>query len=258
MERSTSCTRDDFSRAWTARAAQSGRQLFFFCPDVTDASTLKRVQQFIDHGYGVTVFGFRRERYNIGYQPAWPHVPLGLTTDGKLRHRMPRPARRPADDLRPPLPVQGRVGVLCPQHRSAAARHVGATARAGEGADRLRGARHPADPDAPRPGSHAAARHRAVLPAPREGAGAVFARIPSRLLRSGPEIPRSLVPAREQAASFDRQHRPAGAADPFAAKPAAVGGRLFRPDPRRADVRADDTARRKACKAASSSRSAAC
>src|SRR5215472_10464477 len=80
--------RDDLAKSWMARAAQSGKQLFFFCPDVTDASTLKRVQQFIDHGYGVTVFGFRRERYNMDYEPAWPHVPLGLTADGKYWHRM--------------------------------------------------------------------------------------------------------------------------------------------------------------------------
>lgn len=64
------------------------RELLFFCPDVTDASTLKRVQQFIDHGYNVTVFGFRRQRYNSGYQPPWPHVPLGLTTDGRYGQRL--------------------------------------------------------------------------------------------------------------------------------------------------------------------------
>jgi succinoglycan biosynthesis protein ExoL len=81
-------TRDDFSTAWTARATRSGRRLFFFCPDVTDASTLKRAQQFIDHGYGVTVFGFRRARYNMGYKPTWPHVPLGHTADGKYWHRI--------------------------------------------------------------------------------------------------------------------------------------------------------------------------
>ena len=80
--------RDDFAKSWMARAAQSGKQLFFFCPDVTDASTLKRAQQFIDHGYGVTVFGFRRERSNMDYQPAWPHVPLGLTADGRYWHRI--------------------------------------------------------------------------------------------------------------------------------------------------------------------------
>ena len=47
--------------------------LSFFCPDVTDASTLKRVQQFMDFGYSVTVFGFRRERYDTDYQPPWPN-----------------------------------------------------------------------------------------------------------------------------------------------------------------------------------------
>ena len=62
--------------------------LAFFCPDVTDASTLKRVQQFIDFGYSVTVFGFRRERYNTDYQPPWPNVPLGFTTDLKYWHRL--------------------------------------------------------------------------------------------------------------------------------------------------------------------------
>jgi succinoglycan biosynthesis protein ExoL len=73
----------------SVRAANAdGRELLFFCPDVTDASTLKRVQQFIDHGYRVTVFGFRRHRYNSAYQPPWPHVPLGLTSDGRYGQRL--------------------------------------------------------------------------------------------------------------------------------------------------------------------------
>src|SRR4029077_16067230 len=63
-------------------------ELLFFCPDVTDASTLKRVQQFMDFGYRVTVFGFRRERYNTAYQPPWPNIPLGFTTDGRYWHRV--------------------------------------------------------------------------------------------------------------------------------------------------------------------------
>jgi succinoglycan biosynthesis protein ExoL len=66
----------------------SGTELLFFCPDVTDASTLKRVQQFMDFGYRVTVFGFRRERYNTAYQPPWPNVPLGFTTDARYWHRL--------------------------------------------------------------------------------------------------------------------------------------------------------------------------
>ena len=43
------------------------RRLAFFCPDVTEASTLTRARQFIDQGYEVTVFGFRRARYNSEY-----------------------------------------------------------------------------------------------------------------------------------------------------------------------------------------------
>src|SRR3984893_7933720 len=65
-----------------------GSELLFFCPDVTDASTLKRVQQFMDFGYRVTVFGFRRERYNTAYQPPWPNIPLGFTTDARYWHRV--------------------------------------------------------------------------------------------------------------------------------------------------------------------------
>ena len=78
-------TRDDGVAA--ARVAQNAA-LAFFCPDVTDASTLKRVQQFMDFGYRVTVFGFRRERYNTDYQPPWPNVPLGFTTDARYWHRL--------------------------------------------------------------------------------------------------------------------------------------------------------------------------
>ena len=81
---------DDMTRdagVASARDAQNAA-LSFFCPDVTDASTLKRVQQFMDFGYSVTVFGFRRERYNTDYQPPWPNVPLGFTTDAKYWHRL--------------------------------------------------------------------------------------------------------------------------------------------------------------------------
>src|SRR5258708_5432176 len=65
-----------------------GTELLFFCPDVTDASTLKRVQQFMDFGYRVTVFGFRRFRYNTAYQPPWPNVALGFTTDARYWQRV--------------------------------------------------------------------------------------------------------------------------------------------------------------------------
>lgn len=89
MHGSIDLSEDDLATTEDVRvAAGKKRELLFFCPDVTDASTLKRVQQFIDNGYDVTVFGFRRERYNNGYQPPWPHVPLGLTTDGRYGQRV--------------------------------------------------------------------------------------------------------------------------------------------------------------------------
>lgn len=94
MSRSTELEKDAiaFSTAGDAvdarPAGDKRRRLVFFCPDVTDASTLKRVQQFVDHGYSVTVFGFRRHRYNTAYQPTWPCVPLGLTSDGRYLQRL--------------------------------------------------------------------------------------------------------------------------------------------------------------------------
>ncbi len=68
--------------------ARDDRDLIFFCPDVTDATTIKRVRQFQDQGYPVTVFGFRRERYNRDYAPSWPYVPLGATSDGRYGQRL--------------------------------------------------------------------------------------------------------------------------------------------------------------------------
>ncbi len=68
--------------------AKGDHELIFFCPDITDATTLKRVQQFQDHGYPVTVFGFRRDRYNRDYAPSWPYVPLGATADGRYGQRL--------------------------------------------------------------------------------------------------------------------------------------------------------------------------
>src|SRR5512132_3878058 len=86
---------DDMTRdAGDASARDAGNAaLSFFCPDVTDASTLKRVQQFMDFGYSVTVFGFRRERYNTAYQPPWPNVALGFTTDARYGQRIRALAR---------------------------------------------------------------------------------------------------------------------------------------------------------------------
>ncbi len=62
--------------------------LIYFTPDVTDAVTIKRVQEFLDHGCRLLVIGFRRERINRGYAPTWPHVLLGHTRDGRYGQRL--------------------------------------------------------------------------------------------------------------------------------------------------------------------------
>ena len=79
---------DDIPLAASDTRGGECANLLFFCPDVTDASTVKRVQQFMDFGFRVTVFGFRRERYNTAYQPPWPNVPLGFTSDAKYWQRL--------------------------------------------------------------------------------------------------------------------------------------------------------------------------
>ncbi len=62
--------------------------LIYFTPDVTDAVTIKRVQEFLDQGCRLLVIGFRRERVNRGYAPTWPHVLLGQTRDGRYGQRL--------------------------------------------------------------------------------------------------------------------------------------------------------------------------
>lgn len=63
-------------------------RLVFFAPDISDVSTIKRAQAFLDEGFGVTVVGFRRDRYNRDYRPPWPFILLGRTADGRYGHRL--------------------------------------------------------------------------------------------------------------------------------------------------------------------------
>ena len=140
---------DDMPLDAAAARDASTSTLLFFCPDVTDASTLKRVQQFMDFGYRVTVFGFRRERYNTDYQPPWPNVPLGFTTDGRYWQRLSALAARHSRRCSPTAAALAqRFDLLRPQYRPAPAGAAGASDRLLARADRLRGARHSAHPDA--------------------------------------------------------------------------------------------------------------
>jgi len=64
------------------------RRVVFFSPDVTDVSTIKRADEFIDNGFSLTVLGFRRSRYNRDYQPRWTYFELGKTADGNYPKRL--------------------------------------------------------------------------------------------------------------------------------------------------------------------------
>ena len=66
----------------------ANKNVAFFAQDIADASTIKRSQQLIAHGFTVTVFGFRRQRYNIDFKPTWPHVLLGYTQDRNYLRRL--------------------------------------------------------------------------------------------------------------------------------------------------------------------------
>lgn len=63
------------------------QSIAFFSPDVTDVSTIKRADMFTEKGFSITVFGFRRARYNRDFQPRWPYVELGDTRDGSYTRR---------------------------------------------------------------------------------------------------------------------------------------------------------------------------
>ncbi|HYC65637.1 MAG TPA: hypothetical protein VEC14_12965 [Reyranellaceae bacterium] len=71
-----------------ATTTGEGELVVYFCPELTDATTLKRVQQFLDNGWRIAVLGFRRGRYNSEYRPPWPHVVLGETADGRYGQRL--------------------------------------------------------------------------------------------------------------------------------------------------------------------------
>ncbi len=64
------------------------KSIAFFSQDISDVSTIKRVQQFLSRGFTVTVLGFRRDRYNADFKPTWSHVLLGYTQDRRYVQRI--------------------------------------------------------------------------------------------------------------------------------------------------------------------------
>ena len=69
-------------------AASPPMTIVFFSPDITDVGIIKRARTFLDYGYRLTMFSFRRQRYNRSYQPDWPCVMLGQTEDGRYGQRL--------------------------------------------------------------------------------------------------------------------------------------------------------------------------
>lgn len=63
------------------RKYEAARSVVFFTPDVSDVSTIKRADAFRESGFHITVLGFRRSRYNSDYDPRWPYIELGRTSD---------------------------------------------------------------------------------------------------------------------------------------------------------------------------------
>lgn len=64
------------------------RTAVFFAPDISDVSTIKRVETFLAHGYHLLVFGFRRNNYNRDFEPSWSYTPLGRTQDRRYGRRL--------------------------------------------------------------------------------------------------------------------------------------------------------------------------
>ena len=223
---------------------EDGAEFLFFCPDVTDASTLKRVQQFMDFGYRVTVFSFRRERYNTAYRPPWPNVPLGFTSDARYWHRV-RALLCAIPVVFTHRAVLRRAAVFYARNIDqlllALLARLVTFSRAPVAYEVLDIPpilmRRGLVPTLLRAVERLCLRRTSLLVLSSPG-------FPSQLLRSRPEISRRLVPAREQAASLDLVAVRAGAGPARGGGRPSLGGRLFRPDPRRRHVRPDHPAGR--------------
>lgn len=71
-----------------SHASGGKRSIAFFASDVTDVSTIKRAEAFLDGGLQVAMLGFRRSRYNRDYRPPWSYFELGRATDGNYLRRL--------------------------------------------------------------------------------------------------------------------------------------------------------------------------
>lgn len=62
--------------------------VIYVTPDCTDSAVQKRVQGFLGAGNDLISFSFRRTRYNVDFEPDWPNIELGITTERRLLTRV--------------------------------------------------------------------------------------------------------------------------------------------------------------------------
>lgn len=70
------------------RQTDSGKRIVFFEPDLTETTTIARVEEAIAGGFDPIVFGFRRGRYNRQYAAPWSEIELGRTEDARYWRRV--------------------------------------------------------------------------------------------------------------------------------------------------------------------------
>lgn len=71
-----------------ASAGSSRQRILYLAPDCTDSAVKKRAHGFLGLGHELLSFSFRRERYAVDYEPDWPNVELGRSTERRLAHRV--------------------------------------------------------------------------------------------------------------------------------------------------------------------------
>src|SRR3546814_12535433 len=64
------------------------KTVLLLTPDITDTSSTKRGEALVALGCRLLMVGFRRERYNQDYRPAWPYLLLGRTEDRRYGRRL--------------------------------------------------------------------------------------------------------------------------------------------------------------------------
>ncbi len=78
-------------RAPSEREPRGGEQKLravYFGGDATNPTLILRINSFLAAGVAVTAFTFRRAKFNTDFQPTWPNIHLGETSDRKYVLRL--------------------------------------------------------------------------------------------------------------------------------------------------------------------------